>query len=194
MTRRFPRRPKPLLRMLGETRGRDSFLRAAASWQPTPKPLEDEHPEEPFRQRKQQLARRCRPFLERFFRAWDEVELEKSATATVADLKSLADEIGLSRANTKDLSDLECFWGELDRWAREESANDGRETLTREQFARVLSAVGTAPCRADGTQLRSGPALRRACGGTRVRLPLSCRPRRRELARPGRSSLASRRH
>ena len=100
----IPAKAEALLRMLGETRGRDSFLRAAAAWENLPpEPLEDEQPEEPLRQRKQRLARRCRPFLERFFRTWDDFELEKSAAATVADLKSLADEIGLSRADTNDL-------------------------------------------------------------------------------------------
>ena len=101
-----------------------------------------------MRQRKQRLARRCRPFLERFFRTWDDFELEKSAAATVADLKSLADEIGLAQSDTNDLADLARLWGELDRWAREEATINGRETLTREQFARVLSAVGAAPSRA----------------------------------------------
>ena len=135
--------------MLGETRGRDSFLRAAAAWENLPpESLEDEQPEEPLRQRKQRLARRCRPFLERFFRTWDDFELEKSAAATVADLKSLADEMGLGQSDTNDLADLERLWGELDRWAREEATINGRETLTREQFARVLSAVGAAPSRA----------------------------------------------
>ena len=153
LTRRFPRRPK-------RSCGCSARLGAAIHTceQPRrgntcrPNRSKTKQPEEPVRQRKQRLARRCRPFLERFFKTWDDLELEKSAAATVAELKSFADEIGLSRSGTNDLADLARLWGELDRWAREVATINGRETLTREQFARVLSAVGAAPCRARTTR------------------------------------------
>src|SRR5262249_11660026 len=67
------RRAEWLLRMLGEPRDREAYLRAVRNWAETPpEPLEDESPEEPTRLRKTRLATECRPFLERFFKAWDE--------------------------------------------------------------------------------------------------------------------------
>src|SRR5262249_46388875 len=69
--REVPAKAEALLRMLGETRGRDASLAAVREWEHTPPdPLEDEQAEEPLRKRKQRLAARCRPFLERFFKAW----------------------------------------------------------------------------------------------------------------------------
>ncbi len=68
----LPAKAEALLRMLGEARGREAYLTAVRTWEHTPpEALEDEQAEEPLRKRKQRLATRCRPFLERFFKTWD---------------------------------------------------------------------------------------------------------------------------
>jgi ATP-dependent helicase/DNAse subunit B len=70
--REVPRHAEALLRMLGEPRGRETVLRAVELWADDPPPgLEDEQAEESRRQRKHRLAKQCRPFLRRFFRAWE---------------------------------------------------------------------------------------------------------------------------
>jgi ATP-dependent helicase/nuclease subunit B len=136
-----------LLRILGEARGRESYLRAIAAWeQAPPEPLEDEHPQEPLRRRKQELARVCRPFLEHFFKLWDSARSDRTASDAVARLESFAEELGLSRANSDDLEDLARFWQTLDRWARSES-NTGNRKL-QERFARILASLAMAPGRA----------------------------------------------
>lgn len=148
-----------LLRMLGETRGRDAYLRAVATWeQLPPEPLEDERPEEPLRRRKERLARRCRPFLERFFNSWGTVDSVVTPSIAVAQLRSFAETIGLTLAPPEDVSDLMLFWGELDRWARTETASRRRKLVSREYFARVLNTLVMAPGRARSTRGR-GVAL-----------------------------------
>src|SRR5439155_21621220 len=83
-----PAKAEALLRMLGETRGRDAYLAAVREWEHTPPdPLEDEQAEEPRRKRIQRLAKRCRPFLERFFRAWDRFKPAGSGEALAGWLK-----------------------------------------------------------------------------------------------------------
>src|SRR5262249_44467197 len=61
-----------LLRLLGEARGRDTYLRAVRRWaESVPPALEDEQAEQSRRQRTHELAKRCHDFLEQFFHAWD---------------------------------------------------------------------------------------------------------------------------
>ena len=144
----LPAKVEALLRMLGETRGRDAYLKAIATWvDAPPEPLEDEDIEEPLRQKKQQLAIRCRPFMDRFFATWDKVSLDGPAETAVAGLKAFAEEIGLSRVRPSDLTDLERFWSELDRWAKREATSGTRKPLEEKQFARVLATVASSPCR-----------------------------------------------
>jgi RecB family exonuclease len=146
-----PAKAEALLRVLGETRGREAYLAAAHAWEHTPPdPLEDEHAEEPRRRRKQRLARRCRPFLERFYKVWDRFKPSGSAEAVVGWLAAFADDIGLSRAaadDPRDAAGLDRFWRDLGRWAR---AGDGgtRKTVRADRFARVLGALAAVPCRA----------------------------------------------
>ena len=138
-----------LLRMLGEALGRDAYLKAVAAWEQTPpEPLEDEQPEEPLRKRKQRLAIRCRAFLERFFRTWDRLKSAGTTEALVERLKTFADDIGLSLVSPDDAADLDQFWCEIDRWARNESSTTTRKLARTERFARVLAVVASAPCRA----------------------------------------------
>jgi ATP-dependent helicase/nuclease subunit B len=146
-----PAKAEALLRMLGETRGREAYLAAVREWEHTPPdPLEDEQAEEPLRKRKQRLASRCRPFLERFFRAWDRLKPAGTAESFANWLKAFADDIGLSRtakADPADADGLARFWRELDRWARSEAGGGARRPVRVERFARVLAAVGAVPCR-----------------------------------------------
>ena len=151
-------RAEALLRMLGETGGRDAYLRAVATWeQLPPEPLEDEQPEEPLRRQKQRLARQCRPFLERFFGAW-QTTMAGSASQLVAKFKTFAETIGLMRAPPDDLSDLMLFWSELDRWARTETSFHRRKLVKPENFTRVLNTLTLVPGRARSVRGR-GVAL-----------------------------------
>jgi ATP-dependent helicase/DNAse subunit B len=147
-----PAKAEALLRMLGETRGREAYLAAVREWEHTPPdPLEDEQAEEPRRKRVQRLARRCRPFLERFFRAWDRFKPAGSAEALAGWLKALADDTGLSLAAQADPADadgLARFWRELDRWARSEAGV--RRPVRADRFARVLGLLAAVPCRGRG--------------------------------------------
>jgi len=137
-----------LLRLLGEARGREAFLKAVAAWeQLPPEPLEDEQPEEALRQRKQRLAPRCRPFLERFFRMWDGQRPGGSAEAIVARLRAFADELGLSRVLPADEVDLSRFWTALARWAAGDGTSSTRKLIRAERLNRVLAAIGSAPAR-----------------------------------------------
>jgi ATP-dependent helicase/nuclease subunit B len=143
-----PAKAETLLRMLGETRGREAYLAAARSWEQTPpNPLEDEQAEEPRRKRIHLLAQRCLPFLERFFQAWDRFKPSGSAEALAGWLRGLADDIGMSSASAIDPTDtagLARFWRELDRWAKAEGS---RKPVRADRFARILGAVTATPCR-----------------------------------------------
>jgi ATP-dependent helicase/nuclease subunit B len=142
----LPLAAESLLRMLGEARGRGAYLKAVAAWeQSPPEPLEDEQPGEPLRRRKQRLAARCRPFLERFFRAWEGLHGPARPEAAVARLRAFADDLGLSRTPPDDAADLARLWSQLDRWAGLEASS--RKAVRPERFARVLGAAASAPGR-----------------------------------------------
>jgi ATP-dependent helicase/DNAse subunit B len=135
-----------LLRLLGEARDRHAYMRAVRRWEERIQPgLEDEQAEESRRQRTHELAKKCRPFLERFFHAWDGAP----GRATLEDhgtwLRRLADDLGISRAATVDQRDaaaLGRLWQELERWASVESQlHEKRRLLDRGQFARTLATL-----------------------------------------------------
>src|SRR5207244_4163974 len=68
----LPELSEALLRLLGEPRGREAYLSAVHRWsEQIQEGLEDEQAEESRRRRTHDLAKRCYPFLRRFFRAWD---------------------------------------------------------------------------------------------------------------------------
>jgi ATP-dependent helicase/nuclease subunit B len=110
-----------LLRMLGEPRGRDAFLRAVVRWSEQPEPpLEDEQAEVSRRHRQHELARRCRPFLERFFRAWDGAPNQATLADHAGWLRCFADDLGITsqaEQSPEDATGWERFWAELDTWA-----------------------------------------------------------------------------
>lgn len=135
-----------LLRLLGEPRGRDVYLRAVRRWaESVPPALEDEQAEQSRRQRTHELAKRCRAFLEQFFHTWDAAPLRAPLADHVAWLHRLTGELGLARAaaaSTADAAALAYLGDELQRWLRLDQGfhPDGRP-LERSQFHRLLTTL-----------------------------------------------------
>ena len=92
----MPQLAEALLRLLGEPRGREAYLAAVERWAEREQPgLEDEAAEESRRKKIHELAGRCLPFLQRFFRAWDEAPERASPGDHVAWLHRFADDLGI---------------------------------------------------------------------------------------------------
>jgi ATP-dependent helicase/nuclease subunit B len=160
-----PLRAEALLRLLGEPRGREAYLSAAARWAEQPQPgLEDEGPEESRRRRTHELAARCLPFLARFFRAWDEAPDRAPPAEHVTWLRAFADDLGISRAAGEDSSDspaLASLWDELGRW----QARGGRP-LDRPTF---LAHLGTLAAGAGLPRTPRGPGRVRLLSASQAR-------------------------
>jgi RecB family exonuclease len=113
-------RTEVLLRLLGEPRDRESYLRAVRLWAESPPVgLEDEQAEESRRLRKARLAAECRPFIERFFGVWDGLPTTAEPAIFVSAIKSIAVDIGLEAAATecdRDRAALRAFWSAVDEW------------------------------------------------------------------------------
>jgi ATP-dependent helicase/nuclease subunit B len=128
------RRSESLLRLLGVPRQRDAYLRAIHLWSETPPVgLEDEQAEESRRQRKAKLAAHFRPFLERFFQAWDGLPANAGMHSFAVAMRQFARDIGLETAaadTTADCRALNAFWAGLD-------SLDG-PPISREVFLRRL--------------------------------------------------------
>jgi ATP-dependent helicase/DNAse subunit B len=146
-----PQRAEVLLRLLGEPRGREAYLAAVRRWAEQPQPgLEDEQAEESRRRRTHELAVECGPFLERFFRAWDDAPARARLGDHVAWLRRFADDLGVTRAAAEDVRDaeaLDCLWRELDLWIEREETGRGKRVaaLERRRFhARLASLAGEA--------------------------------------------------
>jgi ATP-dependent helicase/DNAse subunit B len=132
-----------LLRLLGEPRHREAYLEAVRRWAHEPPPgLEDEQAEESRRLRTHELAQRCRAFLERFFRAWDEAPLHGTPAEHVAWLHRFAEDIGIPRVAAErptDAAAWQRFLEELGHWLRlDRLAHPGRRPLARSDFQRRL--------------------------------------------------------
>lgn len=147
----MPLRAEMLLRMLGEPRGRDAYLNSVRKWATAPEPgYEDELAERPLRQRKHELAKRCEPFLRRFFRAWDGQPARGTAGQFTEWLRHFAAELGwpASAADVPaDSAALDRFWQELDALAlRERDLSARPRQFTPTEFLRrltiLLSGVG----------------------------------------------------
>ena len=138
----MPRHAEAFLRMLGEPRGRDNVLRAVDIWADSPpEGLEDERAEEPRRLKKIRLARQCRPFLKRFFQAWECFPPHGSPAQFLRALQAFAADAGfLSEAN-RDEDRL--AWQQLEealgRWADAES--NPPESLARSAFFHLLGTI-----------------------------------------------------
>jgi ATP-dependent helicase/DNAse subunit B len=139
-----------LLRLLAEPRGREATLKAVDYWAShLPPGLEDEQADEARRKRMHELAKKCRPFLERFFQAWDAAPDRARFDAHVAWLKRFANELGVDRTvavrqTPRDAAALARFWDELERWVCvEQQLHDGGRILERTRFHRLLGALAT---------------------------------------------------
>ncbi len=142
----IPQHAEALLRLLGEPRGRDAYLRAMAHWAERVHPgLEDEQAEESRRRRKHDLAKKCQPFLRRFFAAWDEAPHRAPLEVHAAWLRRLADDLGLGRAasrNPRDAAALARFGEELERWVGlHRQMHDRARPMDQGQFLRTLFAL-----------------------------------------------------
>jgi ATP-dependent helicase/nuclease subunit B len=146
------RRAEGLLRLLGEPRDRDAYLRAVRMWsQAPPDGLEDEGPEEPRRLRKARLAAECRPFLERLFAAWDGFPTKGSPADFASWIWSFAADVGLTAAAESDARDrtaLDALRTALARWTG--------PVLSRPAFLRGLGTLA-----ASESLPRSAPAAGR---------------------------------
>jgi ATP-dependent helicase/DNAse subunit B len=135
-----------LLRFLGEPRGREAYLAAVGQWAERPRPpLEDELAEESRNRRMHELAKTCRPFLERFFKCWDRLPARGTPAAHTAALRQFADEIGLTGAADAwptNAAALGRLWEELERWAEmDRRLQDGERPRDADQFHRLLAAL-----------------------------------------------------
>jgi ATP-dependent helicase/nuclease subunit B len=140
----LPQKAEALLRLLGEPRGREAYLRAIDRWAREQQPgLEDEQAEESRRRRTHELASQCGPFLHRFFRIRDDTPDRASLADHTANVRHLADDLGITEMAARHRADraaLELLLEELDRWAEHGPAG----TLDRKTFLRRLVALAGA--------------------------------------------------
>jgi len=129
------RRAEGLLRLLGEPRDRDAYLRAVRLWAETPpEGLEDEVPEASRRRRKVRLAAESRPFLERFFARWDDLTADGSSLDFAKWLRRFATDIGIEAASDEgDTAALASLWRALQKW--------NRPSVSRAAFLRGLATL-----------------------------------------------------
>jgi ATP-dependent helicase/DNAse subunit B len=135
-----------LLRLLGEPRGRASYLNAVRRWaREKPKGLEDEAAEESRRQRTHELAIRCQSFLERFFQAWDAAPSQSTLAEHTAWLGQFATDLGIPDAATpgsREAQALDRLWKGLAEWNRlEREVHGTARRYPRTQFLRMLGAL-----------------------------------------------------
>jgi ATP-dependent helicase/nuclease subunit B len=137
----MPRHAEALLRMLGEPRGRANVLRAVDIWADSPpEGLEDEGAEEPRRLKIIRLAKRCRPFLNRFYGAWDRLPLRASPSEFVGALRDFADDLGFQvNAGAEGRSSLHSLWLILGLWAT--GWRKTREPLSRADFFQQIETL-----------------------------------------------------
>jgi ATP-dependent helicase/DNAse subunit B len=131
-----------LLRLLGEPRGREAYLRAVERWRDDPPPgLEDEQAEESKRRRTHELAKRCADFLGRYFRAWDGRPKRGKLTRHGQWLRSWAQELGILRSAQivdRDAAALQALWDELESWQEHD-----HRTVDRSEFFRAITALAS---------------------------------------------------
>jgi ATP-dependent helicase/DNAse subunit B len=135
-----------LLRLLAEPRGRDATLTEVAYWAEHPRPgLEDEQAEASRRQRTHELARKCRGFLECFYRAWDSAPVRGRLADHIDWVRAFAQDLGINAAaadEPRDATALDRLWEELDEWVRvDRLLHKGRRLLDRAEFQRTLQAL-----------------------------------------------------
>jgi ATP-dependent helicase/DNAse subunit B len=113
-------RAEGLLRLLGEPRDREAYLRAVRVWsEAPPEGLEDERAEETRRLWKARLAAECRPFLERFFQAWDGLPVKATPAEFTDAVREFARDAGLEAAageGPRDRDALAALWSAMSKW------------------------------------------------------------------------------
>ncbi|MBI1918205.1 MAG: exodeoxyribonuclease V subunit gamma [Planctomycetes bacterium] len=146
-----------LLRLLGEPRGREAYLEAVRRWAGAPgagppQGLEDEQAEESRRRRTHELAKKCSPFLERFFRSWEGMPHLAPLVEHVSWVRSFASDLGISHAvRAIDGAAWQRLWVEVEQWRTRDllatRAGDvlaGRKRLLdRKTFLRRLTALAS---------------------------------------------------
>jgi ATP-dependent helicase/nuclease subunit B len=133
-------RAEALLRLIGQPRHREAYLRAVDYWADNPEPAPpDEEAEASRRQRISRLAALCRPFLRRFFATWDDAPGRAPLGRHIDWLRRLADDVGIAgaaEADERDALALRRFWDELAAWERLEPRR-----LDRARFQRTLATL-----------------------------------------------------
>jgi ATP-dependent helicase/nuclease subunit B len=139
-------RAEALLRQLGQSRHRETYQRAVDRWADEPIAVPpDEQAEASRRGRIQESARLCRPFLQRFFAAWDTTPGRAPLDQHADWLHRFADDLGISRAaadDERDATALNRFWDELVAWQDLERRLHGEaRPLDRAPFHRLLGTL-----------------------------------------------------
>jgi ATP-dependent helicase/DNAse subunit B len=162
----LPQRSDALLRLLGEPRGREAYLRAVDRWAQAQQPgLEDETAQESRRRRTHLLARQCQPFLHRFFQSWDEAPGRATLGEHTAWLERFAADCGLTQsaaATERDQTALALLLEELKRW---HEAGPTR-VVDRKTFLRRLAVLAAA---AGLPRTPEGPGRVRVLSATQAR-------------------------
>jgi ATP-dependent helicase/DNAse subunit B len=162
----LPQKAEALLRLLGEPRGRDAYLRAADRWAREQQPgLEDEQAEESRRRRTHDLAGECGPFLHRFFRVRDGAPDRAPPAEHAAWLERFAADLGITTAAAergRDHAALALLFEELQRW----QADGPDRPVDRKTFLRRLAALANS---AGLPRTHRGPGRVRVLSATQAR-------------------------
>ncbi len=139
----MPQRAEILLRLLGEPRGRETYLAAVQRWAENPLPgLEDEQAEESRRRRTHELARECLPFVERLLRAWDGLPARASFREHLDGLRRFAEDFGFfASASGRDRVALDRLFAEARHWAGLDALLHGEKPRPRQDFVRAVWAL-----------------------------------------------------
>ena len=139
----MPLKAESLLRLLGEPRGRDAYLRAVENWRISPpQALEDEAAEDSIRRKKTRLATECQPFISRFFQAWDAFPKQGTPEQFVAFARNFCIELGIGVAASSDERDrtaLESLWAAL--------VPRGKQKISRQTFLHLLGTAASSEMR-----------------------------------------------
>lgn len=139
-----------LLRLLGEPRHRESYLRAIRRWEAEQLPgLEDEDAEEHKRRHTHELAKECREFFERFFATWEGMPSQAPLEDHIAWLRTFTINAGFAPGEHHTANDHKAWtklWSELDAWQRRHlqmhrEVPPEERKLERRTFLRQLSAL-----------------------------------------------------
>jgi ATP-dependent helicase/DNAse subunit B len=139
-------RAEALLRLLGQSRHREAYLRAVDKWADNPVSAPpDEQAEASRRRRIQDGAVQCRPFLRRFFAAWDAAPGPATLDCHADWLRRFADDLGITRVaagDERDAAALRRFWDELAAWEHlERRLHEGARVIDRAHFHRLLGTL-----------------------------------------------------